>query len=265
MIRYILCTAVFLMTTTTGADDFPAIDYSPSAVFNDPEEATEGTPQVIVDAPDSVFIGDMIVIDLSDSIGNGFDLRIIPEPSVVRVFNEGRIITASTGDKPIEYLFIFSCAIADKSDVKTKVIRVEQRTPPAPPKPPKPPKPPTPPKPPVEPDSLLGRVITWCEDVQSPTARDDALKLQQSFSTLAMVIESGAFSDVAQIMSATKESNADALGANKVHWDPFLDKLAEELRTMFDAGQLPTIESHSKVWTTVSKGLQQFADREEVK
>lgn len=254
MYRFFLCTSLFLLMTPALADDFPAHDYSPSVVFVDPEEPTEGTPKVVVNAPDQVYVGDMIVIDLSASVGSGFDLRIIPEPPTVRVFNEGRIITAATGDKPTEYLFIFSCACGDKSDLQTKVIRVEQKE--------EPKVEPDKPEPKPEPKGLVSKVVGWCSEVQSPAAQSDAMKLHQVFNTLASSIESGVFSDVAQIMDATKEANDRALGNNKEHWTTFLDRLGDELGTLFETGKLPTIESHAKVWAEVAQGLQVFATQE---
>jgi len=257
MFRFVLYSTLVLLMSPAFADDFPANDYSPEVVFIDPEQPVEGTPRVVIDAPDMVHVGDMIVIDLSASIGTGFDLRIIPSPPTVRVFNEGRIITAATGDAPTEYLFIFSCALGDKSDIQTKVIRVETKEPPTPPAPPEPPV-----EPPVKPTSLASKVIGWCSDVKSPSAKSDAIKLQQVFNTLATSIRSGAFSDVVQIMDATKEANDRALGVNKDHWRPFLTHLSGELGALFDAGRLPTIESHAEVWTEVANGLQQFANEE---
>lgn len=217
----------------------PAVDHTPEAVYAD-----DDGPLVVINAPDKVEVGDMIVIDVSESKGKGFDLKIIPEPPKVRVFNDGSIICCGTGDKNQTYLVIVSCADGERSDVKTKEIKVVGGEPDVPDTPG---------------NDLVDKVVGWCEAVDSPTLRDDALKLSQSFRSLAGVIESGAFESVGELVKATLASNQDALGDSLDNWDPFSDELSKELGEMSKAGLLPSVEAHGPIWRAVAEGLQEFA------
>lgn len=214
------------------------------AVAKAPAEG-EG-PKVIIDAPDKVDIGDVIVVDLSGSIGGGFDFQVIPQPKQVLVDSNGKRIYCSTGKVATEYRFIVSCAVGDKSDVETKVVTVAG-----------------PPEQPSEPgDNFVAKVSGWIDLVESPEIRDDALKLSQSFSSVATLIESGMFQETSEIIEATAKSNQDALGSNLENWVPFLDALMVELTAMDVNGKLPTVESHAKVWRNVAAALKQFAAEE---
>lgn len=242
-----ICFAVlFPATAFTDSVAGIAAQNTPEVVFGDVDDGTprEDKPEVVIEAPASVKVGEMIVIDVSKSQGEGFDMKIIPEPSQVRVFEGGKVICTSTGNQSTEYLFIISCALGGKSDVKTKVVKVVGAEPVVPDQPGK---------------NIPAKVLAWCDSVASPTARDDAIKLAQSFASLATVIKSGAFADPGEIVAATKTSNRDALGDNLQHWVPLLDGLMVELKAMADAGMLPDATSHAGVWEDVAKGLRQYA------
>ena len=215
-------------------------------VFGDDEDGMPRVdkPEVVIEAPSSVKVGDMIVVDLSKSVGGGFDLVIIPEPPQVRVFNDGKVIVTASGYESTEYLFIASCALNGESDVKTHTVKVVGQKPA---------------KPSDPGENLVEKVLSWCELVDSPTPRDDALKLAQSFSSLATVINNGTFSTAGEIVAATKTSNRDALGSNLKYWVPLLDGLMNELRAMSTVGMLPDPMAHGPVWMAVSEGLEEYA------
>jgi len=251
-LRIIAYTSLLLvsMLCVTQSPGISATEYAkahtPAAVFGGEEDGTPrlDQPEVVIEAPSSVKVGDMIVVDLSNSIGGGFDLVIIPEPPQVRVFNDGKVIVTASGYETTEYLFIASCALNGQSDVKTHRVRVIG---------------PEPAKPSDPGENLVEKVLSWCETVDSPTPRDDALKLAQSFSSLATVINNGTFNTAAEIVSATKTSNRDALGSNLKYWVPLLDGLMNELRAMSDVGMLPDPMAHGPVWDAVSEGLKEYA------
>jgi hypothetical protein len=213
-------------------------------VYTQDDSGREDKPEVVIEAPTTVKVGDMIVIDLSKSLGGGFDMIVKPTLPSARVFDEGKVIVSGTGYKTQEYLVIVSCALNGQSDVKTHTIRVIG------------PQPMTP----VNPgENIAGKVSDWCEAVDSPTPRDDALKLAQSFASLASVIENNTFETPREIITATKTSNRDALGTNLDHWIPLLDGLMNELKAMEAAGMLPDAQAHGPVWRAVSEGLTAYA------
>lgn len=240
-LAFVLAGVLFFSAPTYSA---PATTLPSAAMAQEPAEG-QG-PKVVINAPDKVEIGDIIVVDLSESVGGGFDFEIIPEPKQVYLDSNGKIIYCSTGKVAIEYRFIVSCAVANISDVETKVVKVVG-----------------PPSEPVEPgDDFVARAEGWIDLVDSPSVRDDALKLSQSFSSVATLIESGMFQEAGEIIEATAKSNKDALDGNLENWIPFLDALMVELTAMDVAGKLPTVDSHAKVWRDVATALKQFAAKE---
>lgn len=244
--KQLIMTLTLVCVLFIGAPSYSAPATIPPSQAKAQEPVDGQGPKVVIDAPDKVEVGDIIVVDLSNSVGGGFDFEVIPEPKQVYVDSNGKIIYCSTGKVATEYRFIVSCAVDGKSDVETKVVEVAGPNPE-----------------PVEPgDNFVARVTGWIELVESPSVRDDALKLSQSFSSVATLIESGMFQAAGEIIEATAKSNKDALGDNLQNWIPFLDALMVELTAMDVAGKLPNIESHAKVWRDVASALSQFAAKE---
>lgn len=227
------------------SDTVPANDNLPAVVAGDDEVDPEAA-NVVIDAPKAVQVGDMIVVDVSGSIGGGFDWEVIPAPPSVRLFNDGKVMCAATGPTSGEYLFIISCARDGQSNVKTHVVTVLGNGPVVPDKPGV---------------NIASKVLVWCSGVESPTPRDDAMKLAQAFASMATVIEGGAFENPAELVVATKAATKDALGDNLKHWVPLLDGLMNELKTMAQAGMLQDISAHAPVWKAVAQGLNEYAQQ----
>lgn len=218
-----------------------------SPVHADAEDETRADQaEVNIKAPDRVKVGDMIVVDLSDSLGDGFDYEVEPTPPGLRTFNNGQIIVCGTGGKNVTYTFMVSCALGGDSDIAVHKVIVEGE------------KVPTPPSDPG--DNLVKKVKAWASDVYSPTKRDDALALSQSFASIAIIIDSGTFSTNSELVAATAASNRDALGHNLDKWTPVLNSLMSELKAMAQLGKLPDVQSHSKVWKDVARGLKEYAN-----
>lgn len=250
LFRATICSLVLIATLfcvsqspTTAANDHLQIH---GQLANPIGQVEEDGPNVVINAPDKVKVGDMIIVDLSGSVGAGFDMIIKPLPPQVRVFDDGKVVVTATGYKTTEYLFIVSCALDGKSDVKLHSVKVIGPQPVVP----------------VNPgENIPQKVLSWCEGIDSPTPRDDALKLSQSFASLASVIENGTFSTPGEIVAATKTSNRDALGTNLEYWMPLLDGLMNELKAMAKENMLPDAESHGPVWRAVAEGLKAYADQ----
>ena len=50
---------------------------------------------------------------------------------------------------------------------------------------------------------LTAKVASWCVKIESPTKRDEAMKLAQSFTSVSAVISAGAITAPADIVEAT--------------------------------------------------------------
>jgi len=206
----------------------------------------EGGAEVNIRAPDKVKIGDMIIIDLSESLGGGFDYAVEPIPPALLFFNDDRLIICGTGNKNLTYTFMISCALDDDSDIGVHKIKVTGSQAPGPP--------PEPGK------NIVEKVKDWAGDVDSPDKRDDAIKLAQSFSSVAIVIEQDTFNTPAELVQAASTSNRDALGSNLENWTPFLDSLMQELKAMAKLGELNNVKDHAQIWKEVAQGLREYAE-----
>lgn len=204
-----------------------------------PEPADPNAAKVVIKAPASVKAGDLVVLDVSGSNAMSFAWKVVPETANFLVIDGGKRAVFSNGTGG-DFLFIVSAAKGDTVDVKTHTVKVDgpDGTP--------------------APTDIASKVAAWCEPVESPTKRDEALKLAQSFSSVAAVITPAMTPE--DIGEATKKSNRDALGENVTKWEPFLISLMGELQSQAEAGNLPDTEAHAKAWRSIAEGLKRYAD-----
>ncbi len=226
----------------------PFVTTTSMQIYGDEDDGTprDDQAEVVVDGPESVKIGDLIYIDLSSSLGSGFAYEVEPMPPGLRTFDNGQVIVCGTGNKNVTFTFSISCALDGDSDVVIHKVKVSGAKAPGPPANPG--------------DNLVQKVQDWVSEVDSPEQRDDAIKLAQSFASMAVIIEQGTFSTPTQLIQATATSNRDALKDNLVYWAPLLDNLMNELKAMAAVGKLPTTEAHGRVWNEVAQGLREYAE-----
>ena len=241
---------VFFLSYNVGGKQTPHnhISQTSMAVYGNADDNTprEDKAEVNIKAPDKVKVGDMIVVDLSGSLGGGFDYEVEPMPPQLRTFDDGKVIVCGTGGKNVTYTFMISCALGGDSDVAVHKVKVTGAQAPGPP--------------PNPGDNLVEKVKEWASDVESDSKRDDAIKLAQSFASVAIINEQGTFDEPIDLIRATKNSNVDALGKNLNYWKPFLDSLMLELKAMDQLKLLSDMPSHTRIWKDVATGLREYAD-----
>lgn len=217
-------------------------------IYGDEDDNTprKDKAEVHIKALSKVKVGDLIILDLSESLGKGFDYEVEPTPPGLRTFDDGRIIVCGTGHKNVTYTFMVSCALNDDSDIAVHKVKVygAPETGPIP-----------------DPgQNIVEKVKEWASDVKSPSKRDDALRLAQSFASVAVIIEQDTFDSPGELVQATATSNRDALGVNLEHWSQFLDSLMKELKAMAALGQLLDTKSHAPIWKDVAQGLREYSE-----
>ena len=232
-IALLLCTA----TAGQGVDDTVHVKPEISMVVYGQDDQEDQKAEVVIKAPTRVKVGDLIVIDLSESLGAGFDYEVEPMPPGLRTFDNGRIIVCGTGSENVVFNFMVSCALDGDSDIAIHKVTVTVDTS-------------------EDKVDIVSKVAEWAALVDSPNTREDALKLSQSFSSVAVVIEQGTFKNTKDLVRATAMSNRDALNGNLEHWVPFLDALMLQLRSM----SISDVKSHAVVWRDVAAGLQEYAN-----
>lgn len=207
--------------------------------------------EIIIIAPTEVKIGELVILDVSQSIANEFEWMIVPETDDFLIIDDGRRAVFSSGVAG-EFMFIIAGAVGDSVDVKRHVVRVVGNTPP--------------PEPvdPIDPDdpvsALSEKVGSWCGKIQSPTRTSDATKIAAAFESIAAQIDAGTLTEPHKIVLATSKANREALGDQLQAWIPFLRSLQAELEQQADDGLLVTPAQHSVTWKEIAKGLRYFAN-----
>lgn len=228
----VVAAAVLAVAALLAATPFIG-SFGTPAVFTDGDQA-----KVVIKAPEKVKVGQLVTLDVSGSTASTFSWQVIPPTENFRVIEGGKeaVFSSQVGG---DYLFVVAVGKDDTVDVQVHKVTVTGGQPQ-----------PT--------DDFATKVAAWCEKVESPTKRDDALKLAQSFSSVSAII-----SDTmtpADIVEATKKSNRDALGSNLDHWVPFLESLQAELKAQNDAGKLQDTAAHAAMWRAIADGLKAYAD-----
>lgn len=216
----------------------------------DPQPTPEPTPKpgglVEIVAPDKVKAGDLVIL-AADGDADSFSWQVIPATDNFLQIDDGRRAVFSSGS-PGKFMFVLAVAKDGKVEVKTHTIQVGGGVPA-----------PTPTPQPT--DALSMKIAAWCEAVDSPTKRDDALKLSQSFISVAATISSGAIKTPQEILEVTKTANRVALGDAGVQaWAPFLESLRAELNALGKAGKLDDADAHAELWRAIGEGLKGYAE-----
>lgn len=219
-------------TTVVVADD----DDKP-APTPDPIPSNKAT--VVIKAPAKVKAGELVVISVETSNATSFSWKVVPETNNFLVIEDGRRAVFSAGADG-QFMFIVAAAKGDTVDVKTHIVTVVGAPAPGPA------------------SDLNAKVASWCAKVESPSKRDEAVKLAQSFLSVSAVISTGM--SPADIVEATKKANADALGDNINNWLPFLEGLQAELKSQATAGQLADGAAHAKAWRAIGEALKTYAE-----
>lgn len=202
--------------------------------------------EVILEGPTEVKVGHLARIDVTKSAGRTFKWSVLPVGVDYEVYNDGRKLIFSSGT-PGKYIFIVSCA--NENDVDHKIIEitvVAGYVPPTPPGPGPEPSPGT---------GLAGKVVEWCNLVQSPNKNAEAGALAQNFNLIAAQIESGKLRRAEGIIKATQKANRQALGHSLPQWVPFLEKLQRQMKDDALAGLLVTSAQHATMWRQIAEGL----------
>lgn len=192
---------------------------------------------LVVEGPTEVKIGDLVVISVEQSRAASFKW-ILPTTDNRLVIDDGKRVIFSSGVSG-EFQFTVGCSLGDTCDVAIHTVTVTGA--------------------PAPNDALTSKIALWCDKVESETKRDDCLKLAQSFSSVAMVMEGGTLITPQDIVTATFKSNQDALGDRLDDWFPFRDGLARELSVLSESGNLPDTQAHIAIWKRIASSLREYA------
>ena len=245
------------------------------------------TPTInITGAEKPIDIGELVVLNTtvdtktSNLHSISYAWTILPKRDLL-VWPDGTRAIFGTGTAPANYTVILTTSFVYTVKDNDKIIDVVQRsstqsvivsvgrpdepvTPinpnPTEPTTPAEPNPPIPTNPSVPLEGLAKSVAEWTnlvirtETNQEEDIKLDAQKLAAAFKSIATQIDSGKFTDVAEIISAAKTAN-DAAIQHRDEWLPWFAKLSEYIQRSYNNGTLKEVSQFSEAWKAISSGL----------
>ncbi len=209
-----------------------------------------------VEAPDSVKLGEPLILDATGSIGEVmlWEACNIGEERY-RLFSDGKVMAVwpETAGQLDFILFVAAGKKAETSRVKVMVTGTGEPPRPAPPSPPKTPS-----------FGMDKKVLAWYRDIEGDEDHLEVAKIAATFVTVAGMVASGAFGDepdMAKIAPVISNLNQAAIPeGRRDEWaSKVLGKFANELSELITNGKLKTKQQYSALFTEVAKGLAQGA------
>jgi hypothetical protein len=194
---------------------------------DDPAEA-----KLVLVAPTSARIGELVRLDVSGSIAATFEWRLRPDSVDFEVYDAGARAVFSAR-KAGEYQFIVACAKGDTVDVAVHVVKVLA------------------PPPMPQTDALTDWIPYWNWPLDLP--REEIERVAVSFEAVAADTED--FDDVGDFIKATAKASRATLGDRVEAWKPLLDKVGANLSEKAESGAMTTPEECREEWLRVAEGL----------
>jgi hypothetical protein len=192
-------------------------------------------------APDKAGVGELVVLDATQSTATSFKWMIYPQTPNFLVIDGGKRAIFSEGH-PGVYNIYLSGANGGEVDSIVQSITVGNSPTPSP----------TPTPQPVD----IGTMVKgWVTLVTDPNVKTESAALGSSFKSVAAQIRAGVLTTPDVIIKSTAVANNDALGNSASAWKPFFEKLQAELKSRSAAGTLTTPEQHALLWDAIGNGL----------
>ena len=181
---------------------------------------------IIVDAPSTYEIGQLVTLDASQSKADELIWKIFPATENFKV--QGTIALFASG-QPVDYTII---VVARRGKHLTcKVLKLKHGN-----------------------NKVINTLTPFEQEVKTwlPSDKAGAKELAQSFKIVAGTIDSGVFDTVDGVIMATARANTAALGDRLGTWKPFLQRFQEYL----EANPPATIADHSTMWKNMAVALE---------
>jgi len=188
--------------------------------------------RIVLACPQSARIGELVRLDVSESVADSFKWLLVPQTLDFLVYDEGARACFSARAAG-EYQFIVACAKGGSVDVVTHLVRIVG----------------PPPMPQTDDFSELIPYWNWA----MPLPKDECLLLADSFEAIAA--RKDELEEPVDWIKATAASNREVLGDRLDAWKPLLDRIGAELLNKAETGALATPEDHERVWLEVAEGL----------
>jgi len=188
--------------------------------------------KLVLVAPTSARIGELVRLDVSESTAVEFRWLLVPDSVDFLVYDSGSRAVFS-GRKAGEYQITIGCAVGGTLDVVSHTIRIIGT-----------------PKVPAQ-GAFDELIPYWMWSDSRPS--EECQALAASFESIAARIEE--LPTPTDWIEATAKANRAVLGDQIDVWSGVLEKIGSELLRKAQAGELTTPEEHRKVWLEIAEGL----------
>lgn len=249
LITVLVITMIVNVSALTGRPTSKSVVDIPNAVFvsratPEASQSASAPTELVISAPDQVYVGDLVEVDASSSQGESYKWQVVGvKDGNFRVIDAGtRVLIAA--DKAGEIVVHVAGVVAGKVDLKTRVIQVLKAG-----------------------ESVVDKAVEVADKV-AETIKDkvkqaiDALKVERksesqaaladSFETVAKMIDLGAIETPQDVVKYTKELNTKALGDDAAQWKPVMTLIEKHVGSLAKSGDLQTLPQHAKVWRDIA-------------
>ena len=224
--KYII-TVLFLLVSTSflfalQKDRKKNINWTQVIDDNDPIDNSDA--KIILVAKSTCKIGELVLLDASQSRANSFTWHILPDTPNFRVIDNGQKALFCSGESG-EYLFVLSVSKRDTIDCVIHKIVVEGN--------------------PIPADAFTATVKSWLPKTKNAIILE---KLARSFERVA----SAGHTDIAVFVKTTALSNRGTLGVNLEEYKPFLISFSGYLKENYSN---KPIHEHIELWFKMASTL----------
>jgi hypothetical protein len=218
---------------TTGVGGYSAANIQ---IVGDGEGA-----KISVKAPETAKIGQLVVLDATESYVDSFKWEVTPKTDNFVVIEGGQRAFFS-GDKPGSYTFWIAGALDKTVDLQSVTVTVEGVVPPDP-----------------GPTGMEAKIREWLKLVKSETWATEATAVATSFHGVSQQINGGVLRSPDDVIKATAISNRAVLGNSGPAWAGFGEELRKYLNSESAAGRLPDMPAHATLWAQIGSILEKIA------
>ena len=201
-----------------------------------------------ITGPDEIQIGDFVELRANVEPNTKCAWLAIPEPRQMRVFEDGKTLIMSSGNKARSGSVVLAVGAEDGPKIFKHDYAIVGSVDPTPD--------PTPnPTPDPVPDGLQAFIVKAVQDKAPDATKAEAIHLADNAEAIATKISVGMYGSKSAALDELRELNKATLGTRVGAWKGFFAALGTELNRLEDSGEIASVNTLQAILVDVSKGL----------